>query len=212
MKTDLLEFISNKSFPCIMAKAAASLGNIHLYKLSKWPVEKEFAPLYGAFHEFIEEFRKDTKRLSSFIIGLQSSESFEHFEDRFWSFLMDLRKFDRMSFLHDKRVSEDPLSPDFSFSIMGEAFFILVLHPESPRLARRFKYPAIVFNPHQQFENLRRSGRFHKIRNRIRKKDFELQGAPNPMLQDFGVESEIFQYLGRVYHSPDEIPFLKETA
>ena len=80
---------------------------------------------------------------------------------------------------------------------------MLSLHPDSPRWSRRFKHPAIVFNPHQQFENLRRKGLFTKIRNLIRKRDQELQGFTNPMLNDFGDKSEIYQYIGKLY-SPEE--------
>lgn len=110
---------------------------------------------------------------------------------------------DKEKYEHDPRVSSQIASPDFSFSMKSEAFFILALHPQSPRLARRLPIPAIVFNPHQQFETLRKKGVFNKVRNFIRNRDKALQGFINPMLSDFGEKSEIYQYTGRVY-SPEE--------
>jgi FPC/CPF motif-containing protein YcgG len=103
-------------------------------------------------------------------------------------------------------VSSNPNSKNFSFSIMEEAFFILALHPDSPRLARRFPKPMIVFNPHQQFENLRSVGMYARVRDIIRKKDKLLQGFINPMLNDFGEKSEVFQYTGRMYDKNQPSP------
>ena len=83
--------------------------------------------------------------------------------------------------------------------------FVLFLHPKSPRKARRFKSPALVFNPHQQFETLREKNIFFKIRDAIRKRDLALQGESNEMLSDFGSRSEIFQYSGRKYGESERI-------
>ena len=63
--------------------------------------------------------------------------------------------------------------------------------------------PAIVFNPHIQFERMRKKGIFKKVQNIIRLRDKLLQGSINPMLSDFGDKSEVFQYTGRIY-APDE--------
>ena len=63
--------------------------------------------------------------------------------------------------------------------------------------ARRFAWPALVFNPHAQFERLRRDGQFDRLRDRIRDRDVALQGTINPNLSDFGERSEARQYSGR---------------
>jgi FPC/CPF motif-containing protein YcgG len=97
----------------------------------------------------------------------------------------------------DPAVSSDPADPDFSFSFEGTALFVIGLHPGSSRLARRFAWPALVFNPHAQFERLRRDGVFELLRDRIRERDLALQGTLNPNLADFGERSEARQYSGR---------------
>lgn len=149
---------------------------------------------------FVDSYRK-TDKLHSFILGFPAM-TFQEFEKFFWKFLISLKFLDDSP--PDFRVDSDPYSPRFSYSLHSEGFFILLLHPDSPRLSRRTKFPAIVFNPHQQFEDLRKKNIFYKVRDTIRKRDLELQGNANPMLHDFGVSSEIFQYTGKKYLSADQ--------
>lgn len=207
-KAELLKFIEENTFPCLMAKAVAKTGLLKVHSVSELEsdivVEESLTQLY----QFVEEFRSNPKRLGSFSLVLKGSKqiSFSHYERIFWSFLSRLQSLDKKKYPHDPRVSSDPAADNFSFSLKSEAFFILALHPESPRWARRFKHPTIVFNPHIQFENLRSKGTFKKIQSLIRLKDKLLQGAINPMLNDFGEKSEVFQYIGRMYKSYEANP------
>ncbi|MEO8076362.1 MAG: guanitoxin biosynthesis heme-dependent pre-guanitoxin N-hydroxylase GntA [Acidobacteriota bacterium] len=97
----------------------------------------------------------------------------------------------------DQTVSADPDDPRFAFSFDGTALFVIGLHPGSSRLARRFDWPALVFNPHAQFDRLRRDGLYERLRDRIRARDIALQGNLNPNLADFGARTEARQYSGR---------------
>jgi FPC/CPF motif-containing protein YcgG len=158
---------------------------------------------------FLDGYRNSENGLSSFILGFPESrsESFEDFERFFWRLLRGLRRADTEE--PDPRVSSDPSSTRYSYSIHGEAFFVILCHPKSPRISRRTPFPVIVFNPHQQFEDLRARRVFNRVRTIIRNRDKILQGTINPMLDDFGRSSEIFQYTGKVYNDgPDE--FMKE--
>ena len=76
----------------------------------------------------------------------------------------------------DPAVSPDPDDPHFGFSFAGTAFFVVGLHPESSRLARRFPWPTLVFNPHAQFEPLKEAGRWDRIQDVIRDREKTLQG------------------------------------
>jgi FPC/CPF motif-containing protein YcgG len=116
-----------------------------------------------------------------------------------------------MEYSHDPRVSNKPDSEKFSYSVKGEAFFMLVLHPKSPRFARRFSVPTVVFNAHQQFEDLRKKNIFEKVRDLIRKRDKFLQGYINPMLVNYGIKSETFQYTGELYEKTAQCPFKRFT-
>lgn len=180
-----------------MAKGLLNKGllKVHVYD--------NVADTLAHIYSFIDEYRKNPSRLSSFILCFEDHLNFCEFEKIFWQTLRSMSDIDKKFFAHDDRVSSDINSAEFSFSLKSEAFFILALHPESPRWARRFSTPAIVFNPHQQFEKLRAKGLFSRIREIIRARDTLLQGFVNPMLSDFGERSEIYQYLGKIY-SPHE--------
>ncbi len=96
----------------------------------------------------------------------------------------------------DPRVSADPGDARFSFSVAGTAYFIVGLHAGSSRWARRFAWPTLVFNPHEQFSALRDSGGYDRMRTMIRGRDAHLQGTVNPALRDHGMLSEAAQYAG----------------
>jgi FPC/CPF motif-containing protein YcgG len=208
MKNELIKFITSKNFPCVMAKAVAAKGMMSLNEVKDLNHPDEVKNLLEKFYAFIEDYRKYPDRLSSFIICLENKMAFEEFEKVFWNFLRQLNQLDKSTYNHDSRVASDPNSENFSFSLKEEAFFILALHPESPRFSRRFSRPTIVFNPHQQFENLRKAGIFKRVRDIIRKRDKILQGFINPMLKDFGEKSEMYQYTGRQYSDHDQLPSL----
>jgi FPC/CPF motif-containing protein YcgG len=106
----------------------------------------------------------------------------------------------------DPAVSPDPDNPHFAFSVAGTAYFVVGLHPHASRIARRTPLPTLVFNLHEQFEGLRSSDRFARMRDTIRRRDAELQGSTNPMVADHGATSEARQYSGRQvpddWHAP----------
>jgi FPC/CPF motif-containing protein YcgG len=208
MKKELTKFILDNNFPCVMAKAILKKGFVHFEDIDDLQDEKQISRVLKNFYRFIDKFRNKPDKLSSFILSVKNPDvkNFMDFENQFWKFLERINSLDKKKYAHDPRVNKDPMAPDFSFSLKEEAFFVLALHPESERLARRFSTPTIVFNPHRQFEELRNKGVFKKVRDLIRKKDELLQGFMNPMLADFGEKSEVFQYLGKKYPPNASIP------
>jgi FPC/CPF motif-containing protein YcgG len=129
------------------------------------------------------------------------------FERLFWKQLRALHDHDAARFEWDPHVSADPADPHFSFSFAGQALYVIGMHANSSREARRFPWPALVFNPHEQFERLRADGKWKRIQETIRSRDLELQGSINPMLSDFGEKSEARQYSGRAVEDNWEAPF-----
>jgi len=103
-------------------------------------------------------------------------------------------------------VGSDPNDPHFAFSAGGSAYFIVGLHPAASRVARRAPLPTLVFNPHEQFEELRAEGRFDGMRTTIRRRDEDLQGFINPMVADHGDSTEALQYSGRRHAAGWEPP------
>ena len=92
-------------------------------------------------------------------------------------------------------------------ALQGKAFYIVGMHPESSRIARRSPYPSIAFNLHHQFEKLRHMGVYPNVRDKIRERDKNLQGSINPTLQDFGERSEARQYSGKATKEDWTCPF-----
>ena len=107
----------------------------------------------------------------------------------------------------DPRVAHDPEDPHFAMSFGGEAFFVVGLYPAASRPARRFRVPAMVFNLHDQFEQLRALGSYDPMRAAIIDRDVALAGSPNPMLAPHGNVSAARQYSGRVVGADWECPF-----
>jgi FPC/CPF motif-containing protein YcgG len=114
-----------------------------------------------------------------------------------WRQLQYLHGADAEHFGWDPNVSSDPRDPHFSFSFGGRAFYVIGMHGQNSRVARRFPWPALVFNPHEQFQRLRTDGKWRRMQRSIRARELVLQGSVNPMLSDFGEESEARQYSGR---------------
>lgn len=113
-----------------------------------------------------------------------------------WRQLQHMHDLDHGAHPWDPRVSADPDAPDFSFSVAGTAYFVVGMHAASSRWARRFAWPTLVFNPHEQFTSLRARGGYERMRDVIRTRDMDLQGSVNPSLRDHGSMSEARQYAG----------------
>ena len=107
----------------------------------------------------------------------------------------------------DPRVAHDPDDPHFAMSFGGEAFFVVGLHPEASRPGRRFEVPAMVFNLHDQFEQLRAEGRYGPLSSAIRERDRALAGSDNPMLAEHGTISPARQYSGRAVGADWRCPY-----
>lgn len=129
------------------------------------------------------------------------------YEKYLWQRLQSISDLDAINFPYDNRVSSKTESPEFSYSLKQESFFIIGMHPGSSRVARRFQYPAFTFNPHQQFEKMRETGKYITMKKAVRKKDILLAGNINPMLRDHGTLSEVWQYSGRNHGTVGECPF-----
>jgi FPC/CPF motif-containing protein YcgG len=203
-------FVRDPAFPCVGAKSALAKGQIRIVvgrdmrsawdDLRIYPNLLDLAWTYARepslFHSLAVVFEEDS--------GLDE----EGFERCLWERLESLtRKDDFHGQMADPRVSADPGDPHFSLSFGGEAFFVVGLHPRASRPARRFERPALVFHLHDQFEQLRASGVYDKMRSTILARDVALAGDVNPMLARHGTMSEARQYSGRAVGSDWVCPF-----
>lgn len=197
-------FIGDKGFPCVAARTAMAREHIAFLVLDHFACPQDDREILRFLYEFIIRFREANGSLfTAVIIFKEPAEITEAvFDDLLWAKLQALSILDAENFNYDKRVSAKPTDPHFSFSLGEEGLFIVGLHPGSSRPSRKFEYPGIVFNPHAQFEALRESGHYEKLKKIIRQRDIRYSGSVNPMLADFGDSAEARQYSGRRY-GPD---------
>lgn len=205
---DFHSFIGESPYPCVAARSAVARKHVPCLVVGHMACPEDDWRILRFLYDFIDGFRKETTTLHSAVIIFEGPKETteELFDSLLWQRLQSLSDLDAKRFSYDKRVSADPLSPDFSFSLGEEAFFVIGLHPSSSRRSRKFKYPVIVFNPHVQFEELRRSKAYEKMKTIVRRRDKLYSGSVNPMLQDFNEAPESYQYSGRTYDSKWKCP------
>jgi hypothetical protein len=205
-------FIGNESYPCVAARAALAREQISVLVVDHIGCPKDDASILDFLYSFIYKYRKATTALHSAAVIFRQPPAIseEEFDRLLWQRLQSLSSMDALRFPYDRRVNRDPMAADFSYSLGEEAFFIIGLNPGSSRPSRRFSFPTIVFNPHEQFETLRKGHHYEKMKNIVRKRDVIYSGSINPMLADFGEASETLQYSGR-QHSEEWTCPLKIT-
>lgn len=202
------EYINNKEFACVAAKAALARQQIQCMVAGHMACPRDDAPILQFLYQFIDVYRSSTELYHSAVVVFEPSgiANEEMFDALLWQRLQAISALDARDYSYDARVEAVPTSPKFSFSLKQEAFFIIGLHPNSSRLVRQFKYPALVFNPHQQFEQLKETNKYDSLKKVVRKRDLSVSGSINPMLEDFGEASEVYQYSGRQYNENWQCP------
>jgi FPC/CPF motif-containing protein YcgG len=203
-------FVLNPQFVCVAAKSAVHHETYRLGIYDRLASPEATAGLSHDLYEFLRETESLDSAFTTFVAAFREPTDLDEiaFEQLLWRQLQMLHERDAPHHDWDPAVSSNPEDPHFSFSFAGHAFFIVGLHPGSARLARQFPWPTMVFNPHAQFERLRETGMWEKLKEATRHRDEELQGDINPVLADFGEETEAKQYSGRLIEPDWHPPFL----
>lgn len=191
------DFIIGDNHPCVMAQSVFTQDQAQIHTYSDFGSKKTSRKILQDLKNYLTEYDFETNDFYTFIAAFPEENALSErlFEAKLWSQLQHLHEEDEQPW--DKEVSNDPAHKEFSFSIAGKAFYMVGLHPNSSRIARQSPYPALVFNLHWQFEKLREMGAYQNVKEKIRERDREWQGDNNPMLEDFGENSEARQYSGR---------------
>ncbi len=204
--TQFEEFILGNGHPCLMAQSVVRQKNLVVKEYGRLGDPRPSQILLKDLEDYLEAYNPEAKDFYTFIAAFQDQPySEDEFEKKLWQQLQNLHNCDPKDW--DEQVDSDPNSLHFSFSLLGHAFYIVGMHPNSSRLARRSPRPCLVFNLHEQFEKLRNLGAYETTRSKIRERDTRLQGSVNPMLNDFGHSREAMQYSGRTVGSDWKCPF-----
>lgn len=207
---EFFEFIRRSEFVCVGAKAALSRNNIEVYLARDIRSAWDDVAICQRLISFAHRYGENAEPFRSFVVLFEQSHDMSEpeFEEALWDRVQSLSNKDALHGQHyDARVSSDPEDPHFSLSFGGEGFFVVGLHPRASRAARRFKCATLVFNLHDQFELLRASGQYEKLRSSILTRDENINGSINPMLARHGEASEAKQYSGRMVDREWRCPF-----
>lgn len=208
------EMVRGAGFPCVGAKSALNKAQMHFVVAddicSAWD-DLRILPEVSALARHYRE-QPDLFQTLVVIFRRQDRLTEQQFERGVWARLQSLTDKDQwLGQPVDPRISTDPDDPHFAVSFGGEAFFVVGLHPNASRPARRFDHPVMVFNLHDQFEQLRAQGRYDGLRDTILKRDELLAGNMNPMLAQHGEKSAARQYSGRAVEDGWACPFSRKN-
>ena len=209
VKKHYKDFILHENHPCIMAKSLFRMENYTLNIYKDLNSKESLQEVVEDLKKYIQSYDFESTSFESFLAVFPHNHYHDevNFENALWKALQTIHDVDDS--IWDPTVSDDPENPLFSFSVGGKAFYIVGMHPESSRVARRAPFTTIVFNLHHQFEKLREMGTYHTVRDTIRKNDEQLQGSINPVLRDHGTDTETKQYSGRQVEENWKCPFHK---
>jgi FPC/CPF motif-containing protein YcgG len=208
---EFIRKVDSTEYPCVGAKAAFNTKQYRLGIYGDMGTEDSTAALACDLKLYIEDsLGKDCNYMSMIAVFEDNVDSEIDFEEKLWLQLQKLHDADADA-CWDPSVSSDPADMNFSFSFNGYAFFVVGLHPQASRRARRFGFTALAFNLHKQFEVLRQSGTYEKMKNTIRTREKNYDGGINPMLKDHGQGLEAPQYSGREVDESWKCPFLSRS-
>ena len=203
-------FITDRSFPCVGAKAALKRDGMRFIVARDFCSGWDDLRIMPALLDLAASYRNDPELFQSLVVLFEvgAPHDEQRFEKGLWRRLQSLSDKDEwLGQRADPRVSHDVEDPHFAMSFGGEAFFVVGLHPQASRPARRFESAAMVFNLHDQFETLRAEGRYDKLRASILERDEAIAGSVNPMLASHGSVSAARQYSGRAVEAGWRCPY-----
>ncbi len=213
-EAEFRKWLSKPEFPCLGAKAALNADSLLIGVYEELGGDRETALLARDLSRFLASDLKERDYVTFIAIfrgplGMDERD----FEARLWRQLRKLNRIDAaQGATWDPAVARDPADPHFSYSFAGHAFYLIGMHGNSSRQARRFPWPTLVFNLHEQFERLRQEEKWGRMQETIRAREIEFEGSINPMLSDFGEQSEARQYSGRAVGDDWQAPFTPEQS
>lgn len=198
----ITRLLNRKKYPCVAALSAARNSEYRVGVYSAFGSGASSRALGRDLAFFkAEQAASKSPYLSFWAVfddGAPLTE--EQFECAMWEELSFLSESTPAASRWDPKFSSDPSDPKFCFSFEGDAFFLVGMHPRSSRRARRFPFPAVVFNLYEQFEAL--GSAYEPMVELIRRRDRIFQGSVNPTVERWADKWESIQFSGR--DNPDD--------
>jgi len=207
IKANFNKFILERDHPCVMAKTVFSTKKYMLRSYKNFASEMAARKILNDISEYLTDLKEMGDGYYSFIAVFDDELNVNElqFEVLLWEQLQKIHNLDNINW--DSEVSNDPQADNFSFSILGQSFYIVGMHPNSSREARKSPKPTLIFNLHSQFQKLKDKNVYDRVKKIIRDRDKIKNGSVNPMMLDFGEKSEASQYSGRKVENDWVCPF-----
>lgn len=209
IRQELSELILQKNYPCVAAVKALKSQEIQIEVYDNFGEVGSRFSLRNDLLRYIDNYKKNPSSFLTFCAVFSDAVdlSEEEFELRLWKELSSLTSEETRSQDQDPEFSSDPKSKNFCFCLGGKAFFVVGLHSQSSRLARRFPWPTLIFNVYEQFKKLSAAGLYENMVKINRQRDMIFQGNINPMAQRHGESWESIQYSGKANPENWQCPF-----
>ncbi len=200
---------SQKNYPCVAALRSFNKKDYQLKIYDEFGKKYQRPELREDLLAYKVIYQKTKSPYFTFWAVFKNSGEMNEaqFESRLWSELSSLTSLKTKTFDKDPDFSNNPEDHNFCFSLEGMAFFVVGLHPESSRKARRFPWPALIFNVYEQFRQLDSQGLYHPMIETNRERDFKFQGCVNPMVERHHDAREAIQFSGQVNPDHWKCPF-----
>jgi uncharacterized protein len=209
--SEIRSLILQDNYPCVAAIQSVVRNDYVIGTYGQFGSGTHWHKLRADLLNFLELQSSTQSRYMSFwavfIAQNHSPDNEIDFEDKFWRELSLLSSEEERAVDWGKTNSSDPNDPSFCLSLNGEKLFVVGLHPESSRFARRFSRPAMVFNAFSQFEKFEKDETYAGMIKTIRQNDLKFQGSINPMVLAHGDAWESIQYSGRENPESWKCPF-----
>jgi FPC/CPF motif-containing protein YcgG len=207
---EIRSLILQKNYPCVAAIQSVVRNDYVIGTYGEFGSGNYWHQLRSDLLHFLALQRSSQSRYLSFWAVFtahnQSHDNESDFEDKLWRELSLLSSEEERAADWGKS-SSDPNDPSFCLSLQGERLFVVGLHPESSRVARRFPRPAMVFNAFSQFETFEKEGTYAGLVKIIRQNELKFQGSINPMVLAHGDLWESIQFSGRDNPETWKCPF-----
>lgn len=207
--------VRERLFPCVGAKSALAKGTLQTLACHDLSSSWDDLRIHDRLLEWSEAYvaKPEGFRSLAVIFRTPFMGNEAEFEECLWTRIQSLSDKDNWRGKpYDEAVKADPEDPHFGLSFGGQAYFVVGMHKQASRPARRFERPVMVFNLHDQFVQLREQNRYERMRETILDRDVALAGDINPMLALHGEKSEAAQYSGRVVDADWRPPFSDKRA
>ena len=209
IETQIESLLSQKDYPCVAALKSYHSDEYRVGFYRGFGSGGDWKQLRNDLLYFLQEQRNSKSIYLTFWAIFLDSElvTEEEFEKSLWSQLSWLTSIEKRDLDWGPHRDSNPEAPGFCMSLGGEPFFVVGMHPNSSRKARKFPFSTLIFNVFEQFEELEALGQYNPMVKTNRQRDVKFQGSVNPMVLNHGDAWEAIQFSGKENPPTWKCPF-----